>query len=64
VALSVVANYVTDLFKGLPHPARARLSVVIEKTATKTTTRTTKKIDYDGPADKISAITKLIKDIK
>src|SRR5947209_370171 len=32
VALSVIANYVTDLFKGLPQPARVRLSVVIETT--------------------------------
>jgi hypothetical protein len=64
VALSVVANYVTDLFKGSAQPTRARLSVVIETTTTKTTTKTTKKFEFDGPPDKISEITGLIKDIK
>lgn len=64
VALSVIANYVTDLFKGLPQPARARLSVVIETTATKTTTKTTKKIEFDGPPEQIPEIKALIEDIK
>lgn len=63
VALSVIANYVTDIFKGLPHSGRARLSVVIETATTKTTSKTTKKIDFDGPADNLSEITGLIKDI-
>ena len=64
VALSVIANYVTDLFKGSPEPARAKLSVVIETQTTKTTKTTTKKIDFDGPPDKIPEITAFIKDIK
>ncbi len=64
VVLSVIANYVTDLFKGLSQPGRARLSVVVETTTTKTTTKTTKKINFDGPPDKLSEITDLIKDIK
>jgi hypothetical protein len=63
VALGVIGNYVTDLFKGSPQPARAKLSVVIETTATKATTKTTKKIDFDGPPDKITEINNLIKDI-
>jgi hypothetical protein len=63
VALSVIANYLTDIFKGLPQPASAKLSVVIETTTTKTTTKTTKKIEFDGPPDKISEINGLIKDI-
>ena len=64
VALNVIGNYVTDLFRGLPHSARARLSVVIETTTTKTTTKTTKKIDFVGPPDKLPEINGLIKDIK
>jgi hypothetical protein len=64
VALSVIANYVTDLFKGLPQPARVKLSVVVETHTTKTTTTVTKKIDFDGPPDKLSEINGLIKDIK
>lgn len=63
VALSVIANYVTDLFKGLPPPARVKLSVVVETHTPKTTT-VTKKIDFDGPPDKLSEINGLIKDIK
>jgi hypothetical protein len=64
VALSVIANYVTDLFKGSPEPGRAKLSVVVETHTTKTTTTVTKKIDFDGPPDKISDIDKLLKDMK
>ncbi len=64
VALSVIANYVTDLFKGSPQPARVKLSVVVETHTTKTTTTVTKKIDFDGPPDKLSEINGLIKDIK
>lgn len=64
VALSVIANYVTDLFKGSPEPARAKLSVVVETHTTKTTTTVTKKIDFDGPPDKIPDIPKLLKEMK
>lgn len=64
VALTVIANYVTDLFKGSPHPARVKLSVVVETHTTKTTTTVTKKIDFDGPPDKFSEINGLLKDIK
>ena len=64
VALGVIANYATDIFRGSPEPGRARLSVVIETSTTKTTKKTTKKIDYDGPHDKINDILSFIKDIK
>ena len=64
VALSVIANYVTDLFKGSPEPGRAKLSLVVETHTTKTTTTVTKKIDFDGPPDKIPDIEKLLKDMK
>jgi hypothetical protein len=64
VALSVIANYVTDLFKGSPEPGRAKLSVVVETHTTKTTTTLTKKIDFDGPPDKIPDILTLLKDME
>lgn len=64
LTLSVIANYVTDLFKGSPQPARVKLSVLVETTTTKTTTKTTKKIEFDGPPDKLSEINGIIKDIK
>jgi hypothetical protein len=64
IALSVIANYVTDLFKGVPQSARVKLSVVVETHNTKTTTTVTKKIDFDGPPDKLSEINGIIKDIK
>jgi hypothetical protein len=63
-SLGVIGNYLTELFTGLPKPGRVKLSVVIETATTKTTTKTTKRIDYDGPADKLSEINGLIKDIK
>jgi hypothetical protein len=63
-SLGVIGNDLTELFKGLSQPARVRLSVVVETNTTKTATKTTKKIDFDGPPDKLSEITGLIKDIK
>jgi hypothetical protein len=63
-SLGVISNYLTDHFKGLPKPGRVRLSVVVETTTTKTTSKTTKKIDFEGPPDKLSEINDLIKDIK
>ncbi len=64
IAIKVVADHVSNLFKGLPQPARVKLSVLVETTTTKTTTKTTKKIDYDGPPDKLSEINGFLKDIQ
>jgi hypothetical protein len=63
-SLGVIGNYMTELFRGSPKSGRVKLSVVIETATTSTTTKTTKKIDFDGPADKLSEINGLIKDIK
>jgi hypothetical protein len=38
VALGVISNYVTDLFRGLPGQNRAKLSLIIESETTTTTT--------------------------
>src|SRR5262249_23546494 len=62
VALGVVSNYVTAIFKGSAEPVRAKLSVVIETATTKTTTKTTKRYDFDGPPEDIPSIISLIKD--
>jgi hypothetical protein len=64
VSLSVIGNYVTELFRGTQTGVRTKLTVVIETTTTKTTTKTTKKYEYDGPPDKITDITNIIKETK
>src|SRR5947209_7339850 len=45
-SLGIIGNYLTELFKGLPKPGRVKLSVVVETTTTKTTSKTTKKIEF------------------
>jgi hypothetical protein len=62
VALGVISNYVTGIFKGSVEQVRARLSVVVEMSETKTTKKITKRYDYDGPPDQIADIIKLIKE--
>lgn len=61
VALGVVANYVTDYFRGKAGRSRVRCCVVVETTDKKTT----KKIDYDGSPEEfgkiIDAINKTVK---
>lgn len=64
VALGVIANYVTELFRGSPEPSRARITVVVETSKTKTTKKTTKRINFDGPPEEIKEIKKIIKDMK
>jgi hypothetical protein len=58
VALSTIANYLTDWFKGKVGETRVRLGFVIEKTDKKKTVR----IDYDGPPDGVQGIEAVIKD--
>ncbi len=57
VALNVLSNYVTDLFKGGLIKPRVRATFVIEKTSRKTTLR----IDYDGPPEQLHTIENTIK---
>jgi hypothetical protein len=61
VALGVLANYVTDYFRGKAGLNRVKCTVIVEKTEKKTT----KKIEYDGAPegfDKlIDAINKAVK---
>jgi hypothetical protein len=74
VSLSIIANYLTDFFRGNPEPVRAKLSFVVEVLETETkeketktgTTKTTKVIrkrfDFDGPPDELPGFPDFIKD--
>jgi hypothetical protein len=61
LAIGVIANYVTDFFRGRSGDKRVNCTVILETTGKKTT----KRIDYDGPPEEfgklIDAIKKTIK---
>jgi hypothetical protein len=60
VALGVLANYLTDFFRGPPRAQRqAQLSVVVETEAGET-----RRIDYKGPADGISELPDVVKELR
>lgn len=61
LTISIIANYVTDLFKGCPEEVQTNVSVIIEESSTAKTTKVTKKYTYSGPADKLGELTKIIK---
>ncbi len=52
VALSIIANYATDFFRGLPGNNKVRLDVVVEDKASKRS----KRIHYEGKADGLKEI--------
>ena len=56
VALNVVSNYLTDLFKGLKHPT-AKLDFIVEKTKE----GTYKHLAYEGDIEGIIALEKVIR---
>jgi hypothetical protein len=58
IALGVIANYVTDLFKGIPGKHTARLHVVIEQHDGRCV-----KLTYNGPATEIGEILDAVGDI-
>lgn len=60
VALNVISNYVTDLFKGSPETTSVKLTVIIEKSQTKSSNKITKKYSYTGPSDKINELARMI----
>ena len=55
VALNVIANYATDLFKGIPGSNKVILQVVVEDKKKKRS----KKIKYKGGVDGLSEVTKI-----
>jgi hypothetical protein len=58
VSLSVIANYVTDLFKGV-HAKTIKLDFVVEKTKTRKCTR----ISYEGDASGIAALEGILRKV-
>lgn len=59
VALSVVANYVTELFKGAAEKPRVKLKVVVAKSKNKTT----KQLEYEGDPEGLHAIVDAVKEL-
>jgi hypothetical protein len=64
VALSVIANFLTEHFRGRPEPGRARFSVIRETTETKTTKKVTNRYDFDGPPEQMAEFIAMIKEQK
>jgi len=60
VALSVLANYVTDFFKGTVGSKKASLDIYVEKTDKKIVT----KISYTGDSEGIKNLEGIIKELK
>jgi hypothetical protein len=60
VALSVVANYVTDLFKGKPPKTKFRMELVIEEEKDKKY----KKLTFEGEPNDVSGLIKVIRELK
>jgi len=58
VALGVIANYVTDLFKGVPGRHTARLQVVVERSNGDCV-----QVTYNGPATEIGEILDAVGDL-
>jgi len=64
LTFGVIGNYLTDFFKGWARPGRVKLSVVFETTITKSTTKTTKRLDFDGPAENLPYLMQKLKELK
>ena len=58
IALGVIANYVTDLFKGVPGKHTARLHVVVEQKDGGCV-----QLTYNGPATEIGEILDAVGDL-
>ena len=59
VALSVLANYVTEFFMGLKGPKTIKLEIVVEKTNTKVC----KKLTYEGDVAGLSKLSKIVQEV-
>jgi len=60
IALSVVANYVTDLFKGKPPKSTFKMELIIEEEKDKKY----KKLIFEGEPKDMDGIVKVIREIK
>ena len=63
IALGVIANYLTDFFKGFPGQNKVKLDVVLETTDPRTLTKTYKRIRCEGNADEIAKLDNFIEKI-
>jgi hypothetical protein len=59
VALSVIANYATDFFKGMSGKKTVKLEVVVEQTKT----RICKRLVYEGDVDGLKEIPKIVREM-
>ena len=58
VALSVLANYLTDLFKGRTSEPQVKATIVVETTKAKTC----KRIEYEGNVEGLKALAEIVRD--
>ena len=63
IALGVIANYLTDFFKGFSGQNKVKLDVVLETTDPRTLTKTYKRIRCEGNADEIAKLDDFIEKI-
>lgn len=59
IALSVVANYLTDFFKGVAGTPKIKMTFVIEEAKG----QTCRKLEYEGSIEGLAALSKIIKGI-
>lgn len=60
IALSVIANYVTDLFKGKPPKTEFKMEIIIEDEKDKKY----RKLTFEGEPKNTNAIIKMIRELK
>lgn len=59
LALNVIGNFVTDLFKGVPSSHRtAKMSIVVECPGGRC-----RKVDYEGPPEGLSELPKILREV-
>jgi hypothetical protein len=59
LAINIISNYLTDLFKGIPGRKNIRLDVVVEKQ----TKKTYMKINYEGDIEGMSEIPNIVQKV-
>jgi hypothetical protein len=59
IACGIIANYVTDFFRGIKKAPYVKLNIIVETTKTKKT----KKIAYEGSVEGIGNLAEVIKEV-
>ena len=62
LALSILANYATEFFMGIPGPNEVSLSI-ISTSERKDGSRTHKKVDYKGPVEGMAGLNEIIREV-